>query len=337
MAAHRTTLFSKRLRAALAIAFAPALAALMINSAAAQDPAANYPNRAIRILVPFAAGGGNDILARLIGQKMSENFGQPVVIENKPGASGELATEYVKNAAPDGYTLLVAANGSMAVSAAINSKLGYSPLRDFSHIGLVASFPLVLLVNNALPIRNVAELVAYAKANPDKANYAEPSVAFQIVMENLKLKTGAPLQLIPYKSSMEAATAVITGATIATLVDAGPVAGLIKNGQVRAIAITAASRAPEFPDVPTMAESGFPDMSISFWTGLFAPASVPPPIIKKLEGELLRIVKLPDIQQRMKSIAVVPEGRSGEDTRRFIEGQIARFAEIARAANLIKN
>ena len=334
MAARRNRQFIKRTFAALAAILA---AVLLTNDAAAQDPAANYPNRAIRIVVPFAAGGGIDILARLIGQKMSESLGQPVIVENKPGASGELATEFVKNAAPDGYTLLVAANGSMAVSPAINKKLSYSPSRDFAHIGLIASFPLVLLVNNALPIRTVAEFVAYAKANPDKANYAGPSVAFQLVIENLKLKTGMPLQRIPYNSSTEAATAVIAGTTIATLVDSGPVAGLIKSGQVRAIAITSAARSPEFPDVPTMAEAGFPDMNISFWSGMFAPASVPPSIVKKLESELVRIIKLPDIQQRMTSMAVVPEGRPGAETRRFIEGQIAVFADIARAANISKD
>lgn len=331
MATHRVSLFTKRSFTALAI---PVAAALMTNGAAAQDPAASYPDRPIHVIVPYAAGGGIDILARLIGQKLTESLGQPVIVENKPGASGELAAEYVKNATPDGYTLLVSSNGPMAVSPATNAKLRYSPLRDFAPIGLIASFPLVLVVNNALPVRTVSEFVAYAKANPDKANYAEPAIAFQLVMENLKLKTGAPLQLIPFKSSSEAVTAVVAGTTIATLVDSGPAAGSIKGGRVRALATTSAARSPEFPDVPTMVEAGFSDMSISFWSGMFAPVGVPPAIVKKLEAELVRIVKLPDIQQRMTSMAVVPEGRPAEETRRFVEGQIAVFAAIARAANV---
>jgi tripartite-type tricarboxylate transporter receptor subunit TctC len=306
----------------------------MTANAAAQDAAATYPNRPIRIIVPYAAGGGIDVLARLIGQKLSENLGQPIVIENKPGSSGELAAEFVKNAAPDGYTLMVTSNGPMAVSPATNAKLRYSPLRDFAPIGLIASFPLVLVVNNELPIRTVNELVAYAKAHPDKANYAEPAIAFQLVMEKLKQKTGAPLQFIPYKSSSEAVTAVIAGTTIATLVDTGPATGAIKGGRVRALAITSAARSPEFTDVPTMAEAGFPDMNISFWSVMVAPAGVPPAIVTKLESELVRIVTLPDIQQRMTSMAEVPEGRPGEETRRFIEEQIAMFATIARAANI---
>jgi len=309
----------------------------MTNGAAAQDPAATYPNRPIRIVVPYAAGGGIDILARLIGQKLSESLGQPVIVESKPGASGELAAEFVKNAAPDGYTLMVTSNGPMAVSPATNAKLRYSPLRDFAPIGLIASFPLVLVVNNDLPIHSMSEFVAYAKAHPDKANYAEPSVAFQLVIESLKQKTGAPLQLIPYKSSSEAVLSVMGGTTIAALVDSGPAAGSIKSGKVRAIGITSAARSPEFPDVPTMVEAGFPDMSISFWSGMFAPAGVPPAIVKKLEGELVRIVKLPDIQQRMTSMAEVPEGRPSEETRRFVEGQITMFTAIARSANITRD
>jgi tripartite-type tricarboxylate transporter receptor subunit TctC len=334
MAAHWVKLVTKRSFAALALALA---AALMTNGAAAQDSAATYPNRPIRIVVPYAAGGGIDILARLIGQKLSESLGQPVIVESKPGASGELAAEFVKNAAPDGYTLMVTSNGPMAVSPATNAKLRYTPLRDFAPIGLIASFPLVLVVNNDLPIHSMSEFVAYAKAHPDKANYAEPSVAFQLVIESLKQKTGAPLQLIPYKSSSEAVLSVMGGTTIAALVDSGPAAGSIKSGKVRAIGITSAARSPEFPDVPTMAEAGFPDMSISFWSGMFAPAGVPPAIVKKLEGELVRIVKLPDIQERMTAMAVVPEGRPGEETRRFVESQITMFTAIARSANITRD
>jgi tripartite-type tricarboxylate transporter receptor subunit TctC len=325
-------LFKLRTIAAITLA-----GTIMTHSAAAQDPAATYPNRTIRLIVPYAAGGGIDVLARLVSQKMSEGFGQPVIVENKPGASGELSAEYVKKAIPDGYTLLVTSNGPMAVSPATKAKLSYSPLKDFAPIGLIASFPLVLVVNNDLPIHSMNEFVAYAKANPDKANYAEPAVAFQLVIEILKQKTGAPLQMIPYKSSSQAVLSVIGGNTIAALVDSGPAAGSIKANKVRALAISSAERSPEFPDVPTMKEAGFPELSISFWSGMFAPADVPPAIVKKLETELLRIVKLPDIQARLKALAEVPEGRNGEETRRFVEGQITMFSAIARSAKLVRD
>lgn len=331
MIKHLASRFGLLAIAALAIALA---GALTTNGAAAQDPAANFPNRPIRIVVPYAAGGGIDILARLIGQKMSEGLGQPVIIENRPGAGGELAPVHVKNTAPDGYTLLVAASGSMAISPAIKKTLGYSTLRDFAPVGLVASFPLVLVVNKDLPIHSVKEFVDYAKANPAKANYAEPSVAFQLVMEKLKLKTGMALQMIPYKSSTEAMTSVMAGTTIAALVDTGPAAGLIKAGNVRAIAITSAARSHQFPDVPTMTEAGFPDMNISFWSAMFTPAGVAPAIVKKLETELIRVVKSPDVQQRMETLAVIPEGRPSDETRRFIADQIAVYTEVARAAHI---
>ena len=317
------------------VVVAAALTTLLVQgSAAQQDSAAGYPDRTIRIVVGFGAGGGNDLLARLIGQKFSESMGQSVVIENKPGASAEIGTEYVKNSAPDGYTLLVAANGSMALSAVLNKKLGYSPVRDFAPIGLIASFPLVLAVNPSVPVNSVQQLVDYAKANPDKIDCSGPSVSFQVALEQFKLKTGAPLQYIPYKSSAEAITAVIAGTTPMTLVDAGPVSGAIRGGQVRALAITSRQRSAEFPDVLTMAEAGFPDLNISFWSGLFAPAAVPTAIVKKLESKLLQVLKLPDVQERLRSLALVVEARPGDETRRFVEAEIARLTEVAKIANV---
>jgi tripartite-type tricarboxylate transporter receptor subunit TctC len=177
------------------------LLAIALATPAARAQEAPYPTKPIRMIVGFAAGGGNDILARLIGQKMSDGLGQSIVIENRTGANGEIAADYVKNAAPDGYTVLVGASGMMSVSPVVNKKLPYAPVRDFTPLGMIASFPLVLVVNPTSPIRSVADLVRYAKDHPDKANYAEPSVAFQVVVEQLKLKTGMPMQYIPYKGS----------------------------------------------------------------------------------------------------------------------------------------
>lgn len=315
--------------AALALACVAAFA----TPAAAQD----YPARTIRLIVPYAAGGGIDVLARMLAQKMNESFGQPVIVENKIGASGEVAAEYVKHQPADGYTLLVAPNGPMAVSPATKTKLGYSVEKDFTHLGLVASFPLVLAVNPDLPIKSVADLVAYAKAHPDKANYAEPSVGFQLIMEILKGKTGAPLQMIPYKSSSEAVLAVMGGNAIATLVDSGPATGAVKAGKLRVLAVSAPQRLPDLPKVPTFAEAGFPEMGVSFWCGFFAPAGLPPAVAGKLEAEMIRIVRLPDIRDKMSAQAEVPEGRPGAETKAFIADQIAKFSGIAKAANLVRD
>ena len=181
-----------------------------------------YPNRPIRIVVGFTPGGGNDIIARVFGQKLSESLGQPVIIENKPGAGAILATEYVARSAPDGYTLLVGASGAMVINPAVYEKLNYDTMRDFKPVSELGSFPLILIVNAKSPFKSLADLVAYAKANPDKANYSSSSAAFQLATELFKQKTGVPMQMIPYKGANDSVTAVISGEVTATIADAGP-------------------------------------------------------------------------------------------------------------------
>jgi tripartite-type tricarboxylate transporter receptor subunit TctC len=318
-------------------ALALALAAIpwaALGSAAAQDAAASYPSRPIRIIVGFTAGGGNDILARLVGQKLSESLGQPVVIENKPGAGAIIGTEYVKGQAADGYTLLMGASGAMTINPAVYTKLPYSTQRDFVPISMVASFPFLLLVNPATPVKSVAELVAYAKANPDKANYGSSSPAFQLTAELFKQRTGAPMQHIPYKGSNESLGAVVANQVLVSIVDAAPAAGQIAAGQVRPLAVTSGKRSPQFPDVPTLSEAGVPDMEVAFWSGLFAPAGTPPAIVGKLQDEVRRIVRLPDIQERMKTLAVEPAGNTSEEFSRAIAADIERWTAVAKASNI---
>jgi tripartite-type tricarboxylate transporter receptor subunit TctC len=318
---------------ALALVLA-AVAAATLGNAEAQDAAANYPNRPIRIIVGFTAGGGNDILARLVGQRLSESLGQPVVIENKPGAGAIIGTEYVKAQAPDGYTLLMGASGAMTINPAVYTRLPYSTQRDFAPISMVASFPFLLLVNPVTPVKSVPELVAYAKANPDKANYGSSSPAFQLTAELFKQRTGAPMQHIPYKGSNETLGAVVANQVLVSIVDAAPAAGQIAAGQVRALAVTSGKRSPQFPDVPTLAEAGVPDMDVTFWSGLFAPAGTPPAIVKKLEAEVRRIVRLPDIQERMRTLAVEPAGNTSEEFARAIAADIERWTAVAKAGNI---
>ena len=218
------------------------LIALAAPSARAQDDAKNFPVKPIRIVIGFSAGGGNDILARVVAQKLSENIGQPVVIENKPGASAIIASEYVKNAAPDGYTVLMGAIGAMAINPAVYTKLSYAPQRDFKPLTMLGSFPLILVVSAASPFKSVQDVVAFAKANPDKANYGSSSPAFQLPTELFKMKTGTPMQMIGYRSSGESVMSVISGIVIMTIADVIPVVGQLKGGQVRGLAVTAAKR-----------------------------------------------------------------------------------------------
>jgi len=308
------------------------LAAFAANPAPAQEDASKYPGRTIHIVVGFAAGGGNDVIARIYAQKLSEDLGQPVIVENKPGAGAILAAEYVSKAAPDGYTLLVGATG-MAINQSLYAKLPYDSVRDFVAISEIASFPLVMVVNASSPIKSVADLVAYAKANPDKTNYASSSAAFQLATELFKQKTGAPMQVIPYKGANDSVMAVVSGQVTATIADAGPVSGQVKSGLVRALAVAAPTRAESLPDVPTMKEAGA-DVEAVLWSGIFAPKRTPPLVVKKLEGEFMRIARLPDVIARLKPLGIESVGNSSDEFAKTLAADIARWTEVARAGNI---
>ena len=311
------------------------LAAIVTDAAAAQDnPAANFPNRPIRLIVGFAAGGGNDLFARLVGQKLSENIGQPVVIENKPGAGGRIAVEYVKNQPADGYTVMVAASGQMAIAAAIYPKLSYHPTRDFLPLTMIASFPLILAGPSGDTIKSVKELIAYGKANPDKSNYATSSPAFTITTELFKLKTGMPAVAVPYKSSNEMMLSVAGGNTLFSIADGPPTVPLVQGGKIRALAVTGSERSPELPDVPSMAEAGYPEVNIGLWSGLFVLASTPPAIANKLGTELRRAMADSGVRDKLKAMAVNPGGGPGEEFRKKIDADIDVFADVVKAANL---
>jgi tripartite-type tricarboxylate transporter receptor subunit TctC len=309
-----------------------ALGLAVITSASAQEDPAKYPARPIHIIVGFTAGGGNDIIARIFGQKLSESLGQPVIIENKPGGGAIVATEYVAKSAPDGYTLLVGASG-MAINPAVYAKLPYDPVRDFVAISELASFPLILIVNPSSPIKSVTELVAYAKANPDKTNYASSSASFQLVTELFKQKTGAPMQVIPYKGANDSVMAVISGQVTATIADAGPALSQVQGGQARALAVAAPRRMEELPEVPTLKEAGA-DVDAVLWSGLFAPKATPPAIVRKLQDEFMRIARLPDVIARLKPLGILAVGNSSEEFSKILATDIARWAEVAKAGNI---
>src|SRR5262244_1108986 len=312
-----------------------ALAAIAAHPASAQgDAAANYPNRPIRLIVGFAAGGGNDLFARLVGQKLSENIGQPVIIENKPGAGGRIAVEYVKNQPADGYTIMVAASGQMAIAAAIYPKLSYHPTRDFLPLTMIAAFPLILAGPANDLIKSVKDLIAYGKANPDKSNYATSSPAFTITTELFKLKTGMPGVAVPYKSSNEMMLSVAGGNTLFSIADGPPTMPLVQGGKIRALAVTGSQRSSELPDVPSMAEAGYPEVNIGLWSGVFVAVNTPPAIVNKLESELRRALADAGVRDKLKAMAVNPGGGPSDEFRKVIDNDIKRFAEVVKAANL---
>jgi tripartite-type tricarboxylate transporter receptor subunit TctC len=294
----------------------------------------NFPNKPIRIIVGYSAGGGNDLIARVVAAKMSEGLGQPVVIENKPGAQSIIAAQYVAKAAPDGYTILMGPSGPMSMNPATYSKLPYAPLKDFVPISNIGSFPLILGVSPSLPAKTVQELIQYAKANPTKANYAASAAPFQLAAELFNQKTGTAFQYIGYKGSNESVAGVMSGDITMTLADPPPIVGHIKAGKVRGLAVTSSKRHPSWPELPTMAETGVSDMVIELWTGFLAPAGTPLPIVKRLQEEVARVVNLPDVRERLATMGIDAVGSTSEEFGRTIAADITKWTAVAKAGNI---
>lgn len=319
------------MRLRLGLTLLATIASALPVSAQAQDA---FPSKPIHIIVGFAAGGGNDIIARVVAPKMSEGLGQPVIIENRPGAQNIIAAEYVAKSAPDGYTLLMGPSGAMTMNPAIYSKLPYSPLKDFVPISMIGDFPLLLVVSAALPVKSVKELIEYARANPASANYSASAAPFQLAAELFNQKTGTKFAYIPYKSSGDSVNAVMAGQVTITITDPPPVIGPLKGGRVRALAVTASKRDPAWPQVPTLAEAGGPDIEIRLFTGFHAPAGTPRAIVDRLQQEVARVVKIPEIRERLDQMSIVPSGSTPEEFRAIIARDIDKWTAVAKAANI---
>ena len=311
------------------------LAALALIAAGNANAQSAYPNKVIKFLVGFGAGGGNDLFARLVAQKFEANTKATVVIENKVGAGGRIAATFAAHQPADGYTILVGATGQMSVAAAIYPKLGYHPTKSFIPLAMIASFPLVMVVPANHPAKTVKEFVAWAKANPGKANYASSSPAFTITTELLKLKSGMPGVMIPYKSSNESNLSVVGGQTVLTISDGPPAIPLVKGGKTRALAVTGSERSPELPDVPSMAEVGYPDVDTQLWSGFFVPAGTPAPVVAYLTKEFSRALADPHVKDGLKKMAVRPGGPTGDAFKKLIDTDIEKYVEIVKAAKLV--
>ena len=292
-----------------------------------------WPNKAIKIVVPYAPGGANDILARVVAEKLAPALGQTVLVENKPGAGAIVGTELVVKAAPDGYTLLMAASGPIVFNPALVAKLSYNPLTDLTPITLVGSFPMILAVNEASPAKTFTELVSLTKANPNKFNYSYPSASFQLVMELVKAKTGLKAMNVPYQGSAPSINAVLTQEVQMTLIDSGPIASLLKAGKLRALGVTSEQRLAAYPQVPTLKEQGI-DVSVNFWSGLLAPAGTPAPVVKRIQEEVARIMALPDVQERMAKLDIKAVGSSSADLSKTIAQEIQLWTQVAKDNNI---
>ncbi|HXM31159.1 MAG TPA: tripartite tricarboxylate transporter substrate binding protein [Xanthobacteraceae bacterium] len=282
--------------------------------AASQASAQNYPSRSITVVVPFPAGGSADTLARLIGAKLSESLGQAVVVENKPGAGGNLGTDAVAKAAPDGYTLLLTPS-SIAIAPALYAKLPFDPIKDFAPVTLVGSIPMVVVVYPEFPPKTLLELIALAKAKPGEISYASAGNGStnHLAVELFKIKTGIDMLHVPYRGNPLAIVDVIAG-RVPVFFDF-VLTGLphVREGKVRALAVTGAHRSPVLPDVPTVAEAGVPGFEASTWFGVYAPAGTKPAIVEKLNAEILAVLAMPAIRERLTGLGVdiLAEGPQG--------------------------
>jgi len=309
------------------------LAALAIGFAAVAQ-AQTYPSKPVRLIVGFPPGGGNDIIARLVGAKLQDAWGQAVLTENKPGANAIIATELVAKSAPDGYMLLVGASGAMTFNPGLYAKLPYDSLRDFAPITMVASFPLIVAVNPGLPAQSVKDLIALAKAQPGKLNYAAGSTPFQLATELFKLQAGLQISHISYKGSAAMVTATMANEVQLIFVDAAPAMAHVRSGRLRAVAVTSRTRAAALPEVPTMIEAGLPDYEVVLWTSLFAPAGTPKPVIDAVQAQVSKALQQPDVRERLAGLGVDPVGSTPEQLAAVVKKDIDKWTAVAKSAGV---
>jgi len=301
----------------------------------AQGAAASYPSRPIKIVVPFAPGGTTDALARLVGQRMTQDWGQPVVVENKPGAGATLGADAVAKAAPDGYTLLMGA-AHHTIAQNVYAKVPYHFGRDFAPVTVVAMVPNMVVVNASVPARTIQEFVALAKAQPGKLNYgsAGAGTAHHLIGEMFKLRAGVDLMHVPYKGSSPAVADLLSG-QIQLMFDT-VTSGLpqVKAGKTRALAVTTAKRSSAMPDVPSLSETVLPGFDVGTWFGILAPAATPPDVVNKLNAELVKIVNMPEVRKQMLEMGSEPVGNTPAQMAAQIRNELDAFQSVVRQIKL---
>jgi tripartite-type tricarboxylate transporter receptor subunit TctC len=294
-------------------------------------PAQEYPAKQVRLVLPFPPGGGSDIIARVVAQKLTGSLGQPVIVDNRAGASGNIAAEIVAKSPADGYTLLFG-NSSLSISPAVFQKLNYDPVRDLTAISMASSYPFALAVHPSLPVRSVKELVALARSKPDALAYASAGggTMSHMAMEMLRLRTGIKVQHLPYKGAAPASVSLLSGETqVAFLVM--PVAAVqIKAGKLRGLGVAAPQRSAAAPEMPTMEEAGVRDNIALQWNGFFAPARTPQPVLDRLHREVAKAVHLPDVVQRFEAEGATPSGSSPGEFAAFFQAEAKKWADVAK-------
>ncbi|MEO8303386.1 MAG: tripartite tricarboxylate transporter substrate binding protein [Betaproteobacteria bacterium] len=295
-----------------------------------------WPSKPVRLIVPFTPGGSQDVIGRMFAQKVSESLGQPVVVENKAGAGGQIATQEVARAAPDGYTLLLSTGAQMAIEPSLRANVGYGPMKDFTHVVHLADAPLVLLAVPALPVANAKELLAYAKANPGKVNTASTGngTYTHLTLELLKAATGANLTHVPYKGAAPAFTDMLGGQVQTMFTTTASAQPYTSTNRLKALAVTSKKRSPLFPSAPTFAEEGVPQLDVAVWIGIAAPAGTPPAVVARLSADFNKALASPEVREKLATLGAEPVGGTPESFTQFVQGDIERWAKIIAAAGI---
>jgi len=319
----------------------PMLAALCagcmtIATQAGAQSADNWPTKPITYVVPFAAGGTTDLLGRLIGQRLSQTLGQSIVVENRAGAGGNIGSDYVSKAAPDGYTLLGGTISSHAINVSLYPKMPYDPVRNFQPVALIGTLPNVLVVNASSPWKSVQDVIAAAKAKPGSINFGSSGngTSQHLAAELFANMAGLRMTHVPYKGSSQAVQALLGNQVDIVFENSVAAMPMIQAGKFRALATTGAKRAPELPDVPTMAESGLSGYEIVSWQAIFAPAGTPMPIVNKLSTEIGKIIRQPDVRSKLASMGIEPSGAGPTELGNFQKSEVAKWANLIKVANI---
>ncbi|MGE5524348.1 MAG: Bug family tripartite tricarboxylate transporter substrate binding protein [Rhodospirillaceae bacterium] len=303
-----------------------------LHSAQAQ----NWPTKPVRFIVPFTPGGGNDTIARLIGQKLTAVIGQQVIIDNRAGAGGTIGAEAAARSAPDGYTMFLAGVATHGINPNLRKKLPYDPVKDFEPVSLIAQAPLLVVVHPSLPVRNTRDLIALAKAKPGQVTYASNGAggSSHMAVELFNMMTNTKMLHVPYKGLSPALTDLISGQVQVMFSSAVAMLPQVKAGRLRAIAMTGSKRSPALPELPTVAESGVPGYETGSWYGVVMPAGTPKPIVNRLAKEIATIAKSPEINERLVDDAAIPVGSTPEEFGAFIRKELARWAKVVQQGHI---
>ena len=296
--------------------------------------AQTYPSKPIRYVVPFPAGGPLDIVARALGQELNKSWGQPVIVDNRPGAGGNIGADFVAKSPPDGYTIVMGAVSTHAINVTLYSKLPYDPIKDFAPITLITSVPNVLVVHPSVPARNVKELIALAKARPGALNFASGSTgsAGHLAGELFKTMAHVDMAHIPYKGAAPAVVDLMAGQVSLMFDNLASALPNIKAGRVRALAVTTLRRSPMLPELPTISEAGLRGFDVATWFGVLAPAGTPPEIVSKFNAEIVRILNTPAMKERLAALGAEPVGNKPEEFAAFIKAEIPKYARVIKAS-----